>query len=138
MQAVALSNGGTIDFPTNQGPKSIRIIGESTLQLMTRNSLPKNTTCREFGYPIVGVPLEYGIGFGLGFSVRIESFPCFSPQTPGSFGWSGAAGTFFFIDPARKIVCVFMTQKMFHNSIAVPYQTAFTNIIYGSINQARL
>ncbi len=32
--------------------------------------------------------------------------------TPGQYYWSGAAGTFFWIDPVEELAVVFMTQYM--------------------------
>jgi CubicO group peptidase (beta-lactamase class C family) len=51
-----------------------------------------------------------GEGFGLG--VRVVSDPATRNTllSAGSFGWSGAYNTHFFIDPQEKVIAIFMTQ----------------------------
>jgi CubicO group peptidase (beta-lactamase class C family) len=51
-------------------------------------------------------------GEGYGLSVRVVSDPVqrLTALSPGSFGWSGAYGTHFWVDPKEKIVAVLMTQ----------------------------
>ena len=87
-----------------------RIIGRKTLELMTRNHLPGNRPipdvihAREY-------PSSYaGIGFGLGFFVTQDTAASRVSGTPGQYYFSGAAGTFFWIDPAEELAVVFMTQ----------------------------
>jgi CubicO group peptidase (beta-lactamase class C family) len=51
-------------------------------------------------------------GEGYGLSVRVVSDPVkrMNALTAGSFGWSGAYGTHFWVDPKEKVVAVLMTQ----------------------------
>lgn len=49
-----------------------------------------------------------GLRWGLGMSVRQQPEQANSPLTTGSYGWSGAYGTHFFIDPASKLETVLM------------------------------
>ena len=51
-------------------------------------------------------------GEGFGLSVRVVDNPAARNTflSKGSFGWSGAFNTHFFIDPAEHIVGLFMTQ----------------------------
>jgi CubicO group peptidase (beta-lactamase class C family) len=51
-------------------------------------------------------------GEGFGLSVRVVDNPAARNTflSKGSFGWSGAFNTHFFIDPAERIVALFMTQ----------------------------
>ena len=57
-----------------------------------------------------------GEGYGLG--VRVVSDPAARTTflSKGSFGWSGAYNTHFFIDPKEKIVGIYMTQSAFLES----------------------
>ncbi len=58
-----------------------------------------------------GVVYPNGGGFGAGARIVLSgSDHRFGP--PGSFGWGGAAGTDWWIDPARQGNMVFMTQFM--------------------------
>ena len=45
-------------------------------------------------------------------SVRVVSdhVKAVSPLSDGSFGWSGAQGTHFWVDPKEKIVAILMVQ----------------------------
>lgn len=53
--------------------------------------------------------LEFTPGqvWGLGVLIRQESEVC----TPGTYGWSGALGTHFFVSPADKLEVVFATHR---------------------------
>ena len=53
--------------------------------------------------------LEFGAGmvWGLGVLIRQESDVC----TPGTYGWSGALGTHFFVSPTDQLEVVFATHR---------------------------
>lgn len=90
-----LLNGGTLD--------GTRIVGRKTLQLMASDHLGPHVK--------VDSPLmPAGHGFGLGFAVRTHDGMAPFSGSRGQFFWSGMAGTFFFIDPAEELFCVFMMQ----------------------------
>jgi CubicO group peptidase (beta-lactamase class C family) len=90
-----LLNGGSLD--------GTRIIGRKTLQLMASDHLGPHVK--------VDSPLmPAGHGFGLGFAVRTHDGMAPFSGSRGQFFWSGMAGTFFFIDPAEELFCVFMMQ----------------------------
>ena len=90
-----LLNGGSLD--------GIRIVGRKTLQLMASDHLGPHVK--------VDSPLmPAGHGFGLGFAVRTHEGMAPFSGSRGQFFWSGKAGTFFFIDPAEELFCVFMMQ----------------------------
>ena len=55
--------------------------------------------------------LEPGHGFGLGFAIVQEPKMANRPaEAKGEYFWGGANSTHFFINPAKKLVVVFMTQ----------------------------
>lgn len=85
----------------------VQILKEETVREMTRNQLPKSA------FPIVmnGIP-RTGVGFGLGFSVVVESIPGFEYVPQGEYGWSGAASTHFWISPKDELAVVVLTQVM--------------------------
>lgn len=77
----------------------VRVMKPETARLARSNLLP------------VGVVYSGGGGFGAGARVVLPGGDRrFGP--PGSFGWAGAAGTVWWIDPARRGNMVFMTQFM--------------------------
>ncbi len=97
--AQMLCNGGTLD--------GRRVIGRKTLALMHTNRIPAALLPLEIG----GLPLP-GYGFGLGSRVAIDIAATNAPGSIGEFGWSGAAKTHYWVDPAEEIVALFMTQSM--------------------------
>ena len=52
-----------------------------------------------------------GLGFGYGFQTT-ERYGAVGLETPGSYGWGGAYGSFYRIDPKEKLTVVFMIQQM--------------------------
>ena len=57
-----------------------------------------------------------GEGYGLGVRVVTDPAARNTLLSEGSFGWSGAFNTHFFIDPDERLVGVFMTQSAFLES----------------------
>jgi CubicO group peptidase (beta-lactamase class C family) len=51
-----------------------------------------------------------GEGYGLSVRVVNDAVQRGTLLSSGTFGWSGAYGTHFFVDPKEKIVAVLMTQ----------------------------
>ena len=88
--AQMLMNGGELD--------GARLLGRKTVAYMTQNH-------------INGVH-EPGYGFGLGFSVRIDDKDAGVIGTKGTYGWNGAANTYYFADPEEELIGIFMTQLM--------------------------
>ena len=97
--AQMLLNGGEFE--------GARVIGRKTLSLMHSNFLPAALMPMELG----GLPLV-GVGFGLGSRVTTDVALTGAPGSVGEFGWSGAAKTYYWVDPVEKVVGIFMTQSM--------------------------
>ena len=92
-----LLNGGEVD--------GARIIGRKTLDFMTRNHLRPDLL------PIsIGPNAMPGKGFGLGFGVTMDAAQSGVLDSDGSYGWSGAAATDFWVDPQERMVGILMTQ----------------------------
>jgi CubicO group peptidase (beta-lactamase class C family) len=51
-----------------------------------------------------------GYGFGLGYSVLMDSGKASESLSPGSFGWGGAWGTYYFVDPVEELIGIIMIQ----------------------------
>jgi CubicO group peptidase (beta-lactamase class C family) len=72
-----LLRGGELD--------GARLLGPRTLALMTRNHLPGGVDLETCGLPLYSeVPLR-GVGFGLGFSVELDTAAAARPGNPGSY-----------------------------------------------------
>ncbi|BBK39102.1 penicillin-binding protein [Allostella sp. ATCC 35155] len=52
--------------------------------------------------------LAPGYGFGLGFTVRLETGVAGVTGSPGDYNWGGAYGTWFWVDPKEEMTTVFM------------------------------
>ncbi len=109
--ALMLANGGELE--------GRRLLGRKTVELMMSNQLPSS----EFGLrPIRGSSGEVyandaaGVGFGLTGSVITEPALTGLPISKDTFGWGGAASTFFWVDPVEEIAVVFMTQLLISNT----------------------
>jgi CubicO group peptidase (beta-lactamase class C family) len=89
-----------------------RMLAPSTVSLMTSNALKPG-----IGYAanisrfvdIAPTP-AMGQGFGLGFAIRTEAGQNPLPGSPGSFYWTGAYGTTFYVDPAKEMIIIMMIQ----------------------------
>jgi CubicO group peptidase (beta-lactamase class C family) len=97
--AQMLSNRGVLDGE--------RIISPAVADLMHSNHLPSNLM--PYSIAIVAMP---GYGFGLGSRVLMDPAASGLPGSAGEFGWAGAANTYFWVDPQRELVGIFMTQHM--------------------------
>jgi CubicO group peptidase (beta-lactamase class C family) len=103
-----IRNGGTLD--------GVRILGNRTVQLMTTNQsgvLHSST----------------GLGFGFGFET-VDRYGAKGMAAAGTFGWGGAYGSTYEVDPADHLVVVFMTQLM---PGGTDVQQKFSNAVYQAL-----
>lgn len=71
-----------------------------------------------------------GKGFGLGFAVVDDLAGTKALGSEGTFYWSGAYCTYFFIDPKEDLVAIFMTQV---SPFSGHYENRFRQMVYQSI-----
>lgn len=90
----------------------VRLVGSRTLDYMTRNHLPGGADLEAVGRPLFAETTFAGVGFGLGFSVVIDSVANKVLSTDGTFAWGGAASTAFWVDPVEGITVSFFTQVL--------------------------
>ena len=86
----AIRLGGAID--------GVRILAPRTVQLMTTNQVGTLHSAT-------------GLGFGLGFETT-DRYGANGMDSVGSFGWAGAYGTIYRVDPEARLVMVLMIQLM--------------------------
>ena len=96
----------------------VHILSPMTVQLMTTDHVG----------PVYG---SSGNGFGLGFWVTKELGKNGEPGSVGAFGWGGAYHTTYWVDPAEKLVAVFMTQLL--PATGSDAHTKFKALVYQSI-----
>ena len=82
--------------------------------------------------PVVQIVLPgRGISFGLGFSVTTDLAATQITGSEGSYGWGGAAGTYFRIDPKEDLICLLMIQLMPYNHLKA--REKFHTMVYQAI-----
>ena len=100
--------GGAID--------GVRILSPRAVQLMTTNQVGTlhSTT---------------GLGFGLGFETT-DRYGANGMDSVGSFGWAGAYGTMYRVDPEARLVMVLMIQLIPN---VTDIRTAFPTVVYQAL-----
>ena len=115
--AQMLLNGGTFDGK--------RYLKPATVALMTSDRIGPETKIRHDGPHSPG---PYS-GFGLGFAVRTAQPP--DTRLPiGEYGWAGAGGTVFYVDPSDDMFVVCMMQTLTQGA---PIQAALKTLIYEAL-----
>ena len=103
-----------------------RILKPETVALMTHNQLPAALV------PIsISIAKRPGVGFGLGFSVRVESAEG-TPGRVGEYGWGGMASTHYWSSPKDDLVVVTMEQTLPFSPLL---EAAVKNPIYDAISK---
>ncbi len=97
-----LLNGGALE--------GVTVLGSRTLAFMASDHIGPGTGIVQVPAAFPGPLLGPGHGFGLGFSVRTEAGGSVAPGSIGEFGWTGIAGTHFWIDPREEMFVVILTQ----------------------------
>lgn len=105
----------------------VRILKSKTVELMTSDQISDEIMPRDdfFG------PLLSGMGVGLGFAVVKENKPSDIIGSAGSYWWSGSANTYFYIDPKKDLILIFMSQ--FVPNYYYPVCKEFRELVYKSI-----
>ena len=75
-------------------------------------------------------------GFGLGFWVIKNLGTSGLPGSIGAFGWGGAYFTTYWVDPAEKLVAVFMTQLLPVPASCADLQNKFRTLVYQAIEKS--
>lgn len=106
-----------------------RILAPAGVHLMSTNKLSPELTDGRFG---IGAQ-HMRPGFGYGYNCAVEYDPQLAnlPDGKGTFLWDGAAGTWFWIDPANDLVFVGMIQRMNGGPTNVQYLAR--QLVYGAL-----
>ena len=111
-----LLNGGELD--------GVRVLGRKTVDLMIGNHTG------DMVIPMTGPGFHWGMGVAM-YHGR-GRFPLI--RSVGTYGWSGAAGTTYFADPAEELLGVCLTQVMSHGTMPNnTYQEDFQRLAYQAL-----
>lgn len=104
-----------------------RILKKRTVELMTSNQvsnaiMPSDDLLDQ---------LLTGMDFGFGFAVLKDNSRSNFIGSAGSYWWSGTANTYFYIDPKKDLILIFLTQ--FVPNFYYPVCKEFRELVYKSI-----
>jgi len=103
-----------------------RLLSPKTVELMTQD----HTENIPNGKSGISLP-STATGFGLGFSVTKNLAASKNLGSTGAYGWGGAAGTYFRIDPKEDLVIIQMIQLMPYSHLN--HQDEFHTLVYQAI-----
>jgi len=106
----ALRNGGALG--------KVRILSPHAVELMTTNQVGK-------------LRGETANGFGYGFETH-DRYGVSGMESVGSWGWGGAYGTYYRVDPEARLTTVFMIQLAPNNT---DFKDKFTAAVYQALLQ---
>jgi CubicO group peptidase (beta-lactamase class C family) len=90
-----------------------RILSRPSVAVMTTDQLrPEQKVDANF-FP--GFWDSYGWGFGVAINTRRDSL-----MTPGRYGWDGAFGTSWYVDPAEVLIGILLTQRFLDGASPLP------------------
>jgi CubicO group peptidase (beta-lactamase class C family) len=104
-----LLNGGELD--------GVRLLSPKTVELMTTNQVGALYNAN-------------GQGFGLGFSIVERVGADNSLMSVGTYGWGGAYGSQYRVDPKERVVLVFMLNQLPNRS---DVGAKFPNLVYQAL-----
>jgi CubicO group peptidase (beta-lactamase class C family) len=94
--AQMLVNGGQLNGSRVLSPRTVRLLGSNHVGTLFGGQL---------GRP------RAGLGFGLGVEVVQDAITAGWQRSNGSYGWDGAFGTIFEVDPRERMIAVLMMQR---------------------------
>lgn len=101
-----------------------RILSRKSVELMIDNHLDGDY------YKGVKFPWDWGVGFGLGFSVTTDAGDRGVLGSEGEYGWGGAYHSSYWVDPNENLIVVYFTQVA---PINLDDHQKLRNLIYQSI-----
>ncbi|WP_369939497.1 serine hydrolase domain-containing protein [Xanthomonas medicagonis] len=79
-----------------------------------------------------GPPDGPGWGYGLGFAVLRDPAPTATPEAPGTWRWGGAYGHSWFVDPARQLSVVALTNTLYEG-MSGAFVVELRDAVYASL-----
>ncbi|MCH7856639.1 MAG: serine hydrolase [Gemmatimonadetes bacterium] len=110
-------NGGELN--------GVRLLSPTTVNLMITNHT---------GDLPIYIKGADAYGFGLGFTMLTDPDRSRQAVTPGTFGWGGAYGTVFWIDPVEDMVSILMMQMAGYGHFTL--RQDFPNLVMQAITES--
>jgi CubicO group peptidase (beta-lactamase class C family) len=110
-----------------------QILSPATIRLMISDHLPAGITWDSYTpilFEAAAPTRDMGQSFGLGFALRTHSGINPLPGSIGDYFWAGAFGTYFWIDPAEKLIAIFMSQAP---ELRLHYRYLMRQLVYQAI-----
>jgi CubicO group peptidase (beta-lactamase class C family) len=78
---------------------------------------------------IAPLEIEPGVGHSFGWSIVVDPVRAGTPQAAGTWGWAGGLGNRWFVDPARELTVVSLTNTSYAGCFG-PYPDAIRDAVY--------
>jgi CubicO group peptidase (beta-lactamase class C family) len=120
--AQMLLNGGELD--------GVRILSPAAVKLIDSNQLADDIRAKQEAFSV-----RSGVGFGIDVNITLDTAKAGTLGGLGSFGWGGAAGTNFWVDPSDDVVFVSMMQVLqkWEDPDLKDFDNDMATLVYGSL-----
>jgi CubicO group peptidase (beta-lactamase class C family) len=113
--AQMLVNGGQLNGKRLLSPRTIELMAANHVGDLYAESTPAGT--------------RRGMGFGLTVEVVVDPVRANRRQSPGSFGWDGAFGTHFWVDPKEQLTGILLIQQAVNATLNRDFENAVMQAI---------
>ncbi len=122
--AQMLLNGGELD--------GVRILSPAAVKLIDSNQLAEEIRAKPEAFSA-----RSGVGFGVDVAVTLDTAKAGTLGGAGTFGWGGAAGTNFWVDPGNDVVFVSMMQVLdrWQDPNLKDFDNDMTSMVYAALVQ---
>ena len=120
--AQMLVNGGELE--------GVRVLSPAAVKLLDSNQLADDIHVKPEAFSVAS-----GMGFGVDVSVTLDTAKADTLGGLGTFGWGGAAGTNFWVDPTNDVVVVSMMQilQRWGDPDLKSFDTDLSNLVYAAL-----
>lgn len=118
-----LANGGELD--------GVRVLKATSIELMRTNVLTGEQNVNVAGTLTEAESDRLGFGLNVGTIRKVEDSK--RGMSEGSYYWGGAAGTWFWIDPANKLYFIGMIQRFPQGGPDVDFRGASRTLVYDAL-----
>ena len=121
--AQMLVNGGELNGKRLLSPRTIALMASNHVGDLYSQAGASNTS-----YTMMGMARR-GMGFGLTVEVVMNPIDANRRQSAGSFGWDGAFGTHFWVDPKEQMAGILLIQQGLNASLNRDFENAVMQAI---------